>query len=553
MDSEESLLVLVYCSGKKKSNRHGVKFTDKEPLSVFIRSTDTLSDLKRNILQKTGLCGAKFVKKVFYKIPMAVVSSGVQYETFVIGSDEDMEVLFHCRRSFPEFRGFSAKFSVDDGRGASTSMPVVAPGSLLAAPPLFLAPAARSPGLITGLVGSGEPDEAHTFRGQGLHEGNTSGEFQIGQSFQTKEEVVMSVKDYSIRRGVQYRVMESDHLKYVERCKEFGNGCTRMICMALRQRKGNWEVRRYNGAHTCLATSILSDHRQLDYHVICARIYPLVRTDAAVTIKVLQEATESTYGFRPSYRKVWKAKEKAVAQIYGDWEESYAELSRWILGMQATKDGTVALLKTSPVRPLISIDGTHLHGKYGWTLLLAIVQDENSNILSVAFALVEGENAESWTFFLSHLRQHVTPQEGILVISNRHNGIKAALEVPDSGWLPPHAYRAYCIRHVVANFALSFKGQDARRLLVNAAYAKTEAEFDYWFDIMRTENPAMCDWANRLEYDKWTQHQDGGRRFGHMTTNISECVNSVLKGTRNLPITALVKCTYGRLAELFVV
>ncbi|XP_072078106.1 uncharacterized protein [Arachis hypogaea] len=103
MDREKSLMVLVHCSGKiKKSNRHGVKFTDKEPLSIFIRSTDTLSDLKRNILQKAGLAGAKLMKKVFYKILMAVVSSGVQYETFVIRSDEEMGVLFHCRQSFLE-------------------------------------------------------------------------------------------------------------------------------------------------------------------------------------------------------------------------------------------------------------------------------------------------------------------------------------------------------------------------------------------------------------------------------------------------------------------
>ncbi|XP_015934904.1 uncharacterized protein LOC107460989 [Arachis duranensis] len=167
-------------------------------------------------------------------------------------------------------------------------------------------------------------------------------------------------------------------------------------------------------------------------------------------------------------------------------------------------------------KPLVSIDGTNLYGKYGGNLLLAIAQDGNSNILPIAFALVEGENAESW-----------------------HNSIKSVLENPVNGWLPPHAYRAYCIRHVAANFSLSFKGKDARRMLVNAAYAKTEAEFYYWFDIMRTENPAMCDWANRMEYEKWTQHQDRGRRFGHMTTNISECVNSVLKGTRNLPVTSL--------------
>ncbi|XP_016178188.1 uncharacterized protein LOC107620565 [Arachis ipaensis] len=309
----------------------------------------------------------------------------------------------------------------------------------------------------------------------------------------------------------------------------------------------------------------------------------MVRADTAVTVKVLQQATEADYGFRPSYRKVWMAKQKAVAEIYGDWEESYAELPHWMLGIQATMPGTITVLKTSPVRigggvdesteyfhrlfwtfppcieafrhckPLVSIDGTHLYGKYGGTLLLAIAQDGNSNILPIAFALVEGKNAESWSFFLSNLREHVTPQEGILVISDRHNGIKAALEALETGWLPPRAFRAYCIRHVVANFALTFKGKDSRRLLVNVAYAKTEAEFYYWFDIMRTENPAMCDWANRMEYDKWTQHEDAGRRFGHMTTNISECVNSVLKGTRNLPVTSLVKSTYGRLAQLFVV
>ncbi|XP_057744997.1 uncharacterized protein LOC130962856 [Arachis stenosperma] len=310
------------------------------------------------------------------------------------------------------------------------------------------------------------------------------------------DEAVLSVKDYSIRRGVEYRVLKSDHLKYHGKYKEFGKGSS-------------------------------CDHRQLDYHIIYARIYPLVKADVAVTVKVLQQATEADYGFRPSYRKVWMEKQKAVAQIYGDWEESYTELPRWMLGVQSTMAGTVTVLKTSPVR---------LGDQYGGTLLLAIAQDGNSNILLIAFALVEGENAESWSFFLSNLRSHVTPQEGILVISDSHNGIKAALEAPKNGWLPPCAFQAFCIRHVAANFSLSFKGKDARRMLVNTAYAKTEAEFYYWCDIMRTKNLAMCDWANRMEYDKWTQHQDSGRRFGHMTTNISKCANSMLNGTRNLPV-----------------
>ncbi|MED6137982.1 hypothetical protein PIB30_070062 [Stylosanthes scabra] len=48
--------------------------------------------------------------------------------------------------------------------------------------------------------------------------------------------------------------------------------------------------------------------------------------------------------------------------------------------------------------------------------------------------LVQGHNntlhTESWKFFLTHLRAHVTPQSGILVLRDRHNGIKIALEDP---------------------------------------------------------------------------------------------------------------------------
>ena len=49
-----------------------------------------------------------------------------------------------------------------------------------------------------------------------------------------------------------------------------------------------------------------------------------------------------------------------------------------------------------------------------------------------------------------------------------------------------------------------------------------------------------------MAYDK------EGRRYGHMTTNLSECVNKVFKGCRNVPITALVKSTYSRCRKYFV-
>ena len=51
--------------------------------------------------------------------------------------------------------------------------------------------------------------------------------------------------------------------------------------------------------------------------------------------------------------------------------------------------------------------------------------------------------------------------------------------------------------------------------------------------------------------DMWTQSHDGGRRFGVMTTNISQCFNGVLKGARGLPIAAMVEFTWSKLVEYF--
>ncbi|RYR32146.1 uncharacterized protein LOC107610402 [Arachis ipaensis] len=142
------------------------------------------------------------------------------------------------------------------------------------------------------------------------------------QQFQDKEEIVLSVKSYSIRRGVEYKVLESDHRKYYCKGKEFGNGCIWLIRVSLRQRRGIWEVKWYNDPHPCLATLISNDHKMLDYHVVSTFILPMIKADVAVSIKVLQNATEAYFGFRPTYRRVWMDKQKAVAQSYGGWEES---------------------------------------------------------------------------------------------------------------------------------------------------------------------------------------------------------------------------------------
>ncbi|RYR24475.1 hypothetical protein Ahy_B02g057978 [Arachis hypogaea] len=57
-----------------------------------------------SVLQKIGLEGTKRVKKFFYRISISVLQELVKYDCFTIGSDEDLQVMFHCRRQFLEVR-----------------------------------------------------------------------------------------------------------------------------------------------------------------------------------------------------------------------------------------------------------------------------------------------------------------------------------------------------------------------------------------------------------------------------------------------------------------
>ncbi|KAL5179150.1 Protein MAIN-LIKE 1 [Glycine soja] len=181
-------------------------------------------------------------------------------------------------------------------------------------------------------------------------------------------------------------------------------------------------------------------------------------------------------------------------------------------------------------KPIIQVDGTHLYGKYRGTLLMATSQDGNGGVLPLAFVVVEGETLTVWSWFLAHLREHVTDKNGICLISDRHASIKSAVTNEALRWQPPHDYHVYCVRHIASNFNRKFNNAKQKEMLKK-----------------------LATWIDRISKEKWTMTYDReGHRYGHMTTNLSECINKVLKDCRNIPITALVKSTYSRCRKYFV-
>ncbi|XP_025678736.1 uncharacterized protein [Arachis hypogaea] len=322
----------------------------------------------------------------------------------------------------------------------------------------------------------------------------TDGEFVIGMEFSSRETVIAAIKYYIIRRGVDYRVCESEPTTFYAKCVQYGTNCDWLIRDSLIKRKFCWVIRRYNGSHTCSRTTISQDHAKINSDMIVEVIKPLVEVDPSLKVKSVIVKVQLKFNYTISYRKAWLAKQKAIANIFGGWEASYEALPSWFQAM-VQKDPSVAVeIETAPAyqgdevaqdirimtrvfwsfypcirafrscKPIVQIDGTHLYGKYKGALLVAISQDGNGNIVPLAFAVVE------------------------------------AIARSNGSWEPPRAIRMFCVRHIASNFLRNFKAPYLQKLIVNMGYYRTVREFNVQYVRLRERGEAYTQWLDRIPH-----------------------------------------------------
>ncbi|CAK8571481.1 unnamed protein product [Lathyrus sativus] len=403
---------------------------------------------------------------------------------------------------------------------------------------------------------------------------------KVGNQYRTKEECIKAIRKFHMDNFVDFYINRNDSKRYVVVCRSAI--CKFRLAASYRKRSDCWEICSTDPPHSCTTNINRQDHGKLSSQLISQEILHLVGADPSVKVSTIISHVVARFNYTPSYRKAWIGRIKAVEHVYGNWEHSYHQLPQYLLALQKYVPGTVVILESLPAytpegtcvagsrifsrlfwafqpcikgfafcKPVIQVDGTWLYGKYKGTLLMAVAQDGNNNIFSIAFALVEGETGEAWSFFLRNLRTHVAPQPNLCLISDKHASIVSAYNNPANGWHNPSSVHVFCIRHIAQNFMWEIKDRNLRKKVVNAGYALNQPSFMYYREEIRLSSAEALRWVDNIPVEKWTRSFDGGCRWGHMATNLVESLNGVFKGTRNLPITALVRATYYRLGSLF--
>ncbi|PKA49737.1 hypothetical protein AXF42_Ash004278 [Apostasia shenzhenica] len=196
--------------------------------------------------------------------------------------------------------------------------------------------------------------------------------------------------------------------------------------------------------------------------------------------------------------KLWRSREITRKIVFGEVEDSYQQLSIFYKELLQTYTGSHIILDYSledftfqrfflsfkvcvegfikGCRPLIGLDACHLKGKYLVMLISATALDGNRQLYPIAYAVVEGENKDSWQWFVSHLKHALgNIGENVAFISDMEKGIEDAVRTKC-----PRTEHRICMRHLWKNLKKTLRGDKVnilRNLVWSAANSFTEWKF----------------------------------------------------------------------------
>ncbi|XP_017980979.1 PREDICTED: uncharacterized protein LOC108663008 [Theobroma cacao] len=244
-------------------------------------------------------------------------------------------------------------------------------------------------------------------------------------------------------------------------------GCKDKACkfsvhaMKLPNRGEYWQVQTFHKVHTCTVDGLQGQFSTTSAKIIGELMSPKLRANG-VTLRPKDIICEMRvqWGLECLYGKAWQGKEYANRLVFNPPKDSLQLLPSYFYMLEQENLDTVTAVATNEaerfkycfwsyeaciqgfrdvMRPTVVIDATHLKGRFKGDLFVAVCKDANECVYPVVFGIGHVEDENSWTWFLSKLRDAVGYLENNMFISDQHLGIKKAIqnEYPEAHHVKP--------------------------------------------------------------------------------------------------------------------
>ena len=247
----------------------------------------------------------------------------------------------------------------------------------------------------------------------------------VGLLFKSVNDLTMALKQYAIHNSFEVRFVKNHKSRITSVCSK--SSCKWQLHASVLPDGQSFQIKKLEDSHTCLNVNQAGNY-MASVKWIIEHIQPRLKTDLKVTARVLCLEVLRDYGVDISYVKMWRARDQALRTIHGGIEELYHMIPSLhqtimkynpgsVVNYNVQKNGSFerfcvlffASLQgfLNGCQPFIGLDETFLKGKFKGVLLTATALDANKQIFPPGIAVVEGENKESWMWFLENLKRGI--------------------------------------------------------------------------------------------------------------------------------------------------
>ncbi|XP_062005900.1 uncharacterized protein LOC133723086 [Rosa rugosa] len=264
------------------------------------------------------------------------------------------------------------------------------------------------------------------------------------------------------------------------------------------------------------------------------------------------------------YQMCYRAKLKAKKMAQGSHEDQYHLLESYAHELKKRNPGTSVWIQTEldgevtrfkriyiciealkkgwreGCRPYIGLDGCHLKSVHKGQLLSAIGIDGNNGIYPIAWAVVEAESRETWTWFLEFLKVDLEIHHSAhyTFMSDKQKGLEQAIKE-----LFPDAAHMHCVRHFHNNFKTDgFHGLELKQKLWAIARSCTINTFQEAMEDMKKSTVQGWQWCLDRPAVHWSKsYFDPKFKCDILLNNHSESFNKSILQARKKSILACLE------------
>ncbi|KAK4284109.1 hypothetical protein QN277_000982 [Acacia crassicarpa] len=401
----------------------------------------------------------------------------------------------------------------------------------------------------------------------------------VGQIFDNAVAFRQALYKYSIAHKFNYTFVKNNPKKMIVKCKI--DGC-------------KWKITAYSTDKTTPFLIVRSFHKEHIHSASDNLIVSHAGRSNLISSIIIDESNPSVdkapseircdflreYGVSLSYTQARYGKKRALEEMHGPSKHSFM-LIPWMCERLTENDSnTIAKWSASTdnrferlfiaygccingfllgSRPVLYLDGYHLHGSYKVTLLAASAYDANNELFPVSYAIVCGVTFDEWLWFLCNVKEIIGSVQ-VTLVSYRHSAIIDAVKA-----IFGDERHSYCYRHLKENFSSEVTkfnkslgrncglGMDyALKLLDAIAYARLESDFDKALRNLRSLSPDMAQWLETNgDIDRWALSRFPFRRWDNIATNLDETFSVWLVKEINHNVCVLIHGHQEKLAKMW--